>query len=68
MCAIIGAVIKNPSLKDFEALKRVFIESKIRGMHATGISFLPRWTDEIVTVKEPGSLLRFGTDGENGSL
>jgi glutamine phosphoribosylpyrophosphate amidotransferase len=52
MCAVIGAVIKDPSLKDFEALKRVFIESKIRGMHATGISFLPRWTDEIVTIKE----------------
>jgi glutamine phosphoribosylpyrophosphate amidotransferase len=52
MCAVIGAVIKNPSLKDFEALKRVFVESKIRGMHATGMSFLPRWTDEIVTIKE----------------
>jgi glutamine phosphoribosylpyrophosphate amidotransferase len=52
MCAVIGAVIKNPSLKDFESLKRVFVESKIRGMHATGISFLPRWTDEIVTIKE----------------
>jgi len=53
MCAVIGAVIKNPSLKDFEALKRVFIESKIRGMHATGMSFLPNWTDEVVTIKEP---------------
>jgi glutamine phosphoribosylpyrophosphate amidotransferase len=52
MCAVIGAVIKNPSLKDFEALKRVFVESKIRGMHATGISFLPRWTNDIVTIKE----------------
>jgi asparagine synthetase B (glutamine-hydrolysing) len=52
MCAVIGAVIRNPSLKDFEALKRVFLESKIRGMHATGISFLPRWTDEVVTIKE----------------
>jgi glutamine phosphoribosylpyrophosphate amidotransferase len=52
MCAVIGAVIRNPSMKDFEALKRVFIESKIRGMHATGISFLPRWTNDIVTIKE----------------
>ena len=53
MCAVIGAVLKNPTLKDFESLKRVFLESKIRGLHATGISFLPRWTDDIVTLKEP---------------
>ncbi len=52
MCAVIGAVLKNPSLKDFELLKRVFLESKIRGLHATGISFLPRWTNEVVTIKE----------------
>jgi len=52
MCAVIGAVINSPSLKDFEALKRVFIESKIRGMHATGISFLPHWSEKIVTIKE----------------
>lgn len=52
MCAVIGAVLKNPSLKDFETLKRVFLESKIRGLHATGISFLPRWSDEVVTIKE----------------
>jgi glutamine phosphoribosylpyrophosphate amidotransferase len=52
MCAVIGALIKSPSKEDFEALKRVFIESKIRGMHATGISFLPNWTDSIVTIKE----------------
>lgn len=52
MCAVIGTVLKNPSLKDFEALKRVFVESKIRGLHATGISFLPHWTNKIVTIKE----------------
>jgi glutamine phosphoribosylpyrophosphate amidotransferase len=52
MCAVIGALIKSPSKEDFETLKRVFIESKIRGMHATGISFLPSWTDDIVTIKE----------------
>lgn len=52
MCAVIGAVLKNPSLKDFEALKRVFLESRIRGMHATGMSFLPSWSKEIVTIKE----------------
>ena len=35
-------------------LERVFHESKIRGMHATGISFIPAWgKDEIVTIKQP---------------
>jgi len=53
MCAVIGAVLKNPSLKDFQNLKNVFLESKIRGMHATGISFLPNWSSgKIVTIKE----------------
>ncbi len=40
MCAVIGALIKSPSSKDFEALHRVFIESKIRGMHATGLAYI----------------------------
>ena len=52
MCAVIGAVIKAPTRADLELLRRVFHESKIRGLHATGISFLPSWTDKIVTVKE----------------
>lgn len=52
MCAVIGTVLKSPSLKDWEALKRVFVESKIRGLHATGISFLPHWSKKIVTIKE----------------
>lgn len=52
MCAIIGAVISNPNLEDLAMLKRVFLESKIRGMHATGMSFLPAWSDKVVTIKE----------------
>jgi glutamine phosphoribosylpyrophosphate amidotransferase len=52
MCAIIGAFIQNPSLEDFESLKRVFLESRIRGMHATGISFLPSWSDKVITIKD----------------
>jgi asparagine synthetase B (glutamine-hydrolysing) len=52
MCSIIGAVIQKPTADDFEMLKRVFLEAKIRGLHATGISFLPRWTKDIVTIKE----------------
>ena len=52
MCAILSAVLKDPTRDDFETLKRVFVESKIRGMHATGMSFLPHWSKEIVTIRE----------------
>ncbi len=51
MCAVIGTVLKNPSLEDFEMLNRVFQESKIRGMHATGISYVK--DDEVITEKLP---------------
>ena len=40
MCSVIGAIIKEPRAEDFLMLHRVFLESKIRGMHATGISFV----------------------------
>jgi hypothetical protein len=40
MCSVIGAIIKEPRAEDFLMLHRVFLESKIRGMHATGISYV----------------------------
>lgn len=40
MCAIIGVSLLNPSSADFELVRKVFIESKIRGMHATGMTVL----------------------------
>ena len=52
MCSVIGALIQNPTSKDFETIRKVFLESKIRGMHATGISFLPHWSKSVVTIKE----------------
>lgn len=53
MCAVIGTILKDPSKQDFASLRNVFIESKIRGLHATGISFLPKWSTGIETIKEP---------------
>lgn len=38
MCAIVGFLSKNPSAEAIETLKRVFIESKIRGMHSYGFA------------------------------
>lgn len=53
MCAVIGTILQQPSKQDFAMVRRVFHESKIRGMHATGMSFLPKWSDKIETIKEP---------------
>lgn len=39
MCAIIGAVLYNPTSDDFDLLKELFIQSSIRGLHATGYSY-----------------------------
>lgn len=53
MCAVIGAILLKPTKQDFAMIRRVFHESKIRGLHATGMSFLPKWSDKIATIKEP---------------
>jgi glutamine phosphoribosylpyrophosphate amidotransferase len=51
MCSVIGAIIKEPRAEDFLMLHRVFLESKIRGMHATGISYVKH--GQIITDKRP---------------
>lgn len=50
MCGIIGAFLQKPNNVDFSGIKRVFVESKIRGKHATGISYLK--SNKIETIKE----------------
>ena len=40
MCGIIGAYIENPSSLDLTTLADVFRESSIRGLHATGVSWV----------------------------
>lgn len=51
MCAIIGVYLQNPSQDDFDLIRRVFVESKIRGLHATGMSFINK-ENKLITVKE----------------
>ena len=51
MCAIVGAVIAHPTKEDLLMLHRVFLESKIRGMHATGISYVK--DNKVITEKLP---------------
>ena len=40
MCAVIGAFLEKPQSQDLEILNDVFRESSIRGLHATGISWV----------------------------
>ena len=40
MCAVVGAFIENPSSRDLMTLADVFRESSIRGLHATGVSWV----------------------------
>lgn len=58
MCAVIGTIVCNPSDDQLEMIRRVFLESKIRGMHATGISFIGK-DENIHTHKEPVPADRF---------
>jgi glutamine phosphoribosylpyrophosphate amidotransferase len=63
MCSVIGALIQNPTSKDFEIIRKVFLESKIRGMHATGLSYIK--ANSVVTQKLPVSADKFPFDFES---
>ena len=51
MCAVIGAYLRNPSAKDFEIVRQVFLQSSIRGLHATGCSYI--YGGSLKTVRDP---------------
>jgi len=51
MCAVIGVVIQKPTASHFDMIRSVFYESRIRGLHATGLSYLQGGV--IHTFKEP---------------
>jgi glutamine phosphoribosylpyrophosphate amidotransferase len=40
MCAIVGAYLEKPTAFQIETLKRLFVESQIRGKHASGYSMI----------------------------
>lgn len=57
MCTVIGVSIPKVSAKDIELVHRILYESRIRGLHATGVSFLE---DGVIrTVKEPLGAAKF---------
>lgn len=40
MCAIVGCYLESPTSNQIETLKRLFVESQIRGKHATGYTLV----------------------------
>ena len=40
MCAILGAFLESPNQQQIETLKALFVESQVRGKHATGYSMI----------------------------
>jgi glutamine phosphoribosylpyrophosphate amidotransferase len=51
MCSVIGVKLCNVNNEDLDLVKRVFVESRIRGKHATGVSYLKE--GKIYTIKDP---------------
>ena len=77
MCAIIGFISDNPTAIAVETLKRLFIESKIRGMHAYGYAAIQDGhlmehksnglKSLLVTIEKPTRLIghcRYSTSGD----
>lgn len=50
MCGVIGIELDNITNKDLSLIKEIFLQTMIRGKHATGISY--RKGSKIVTIKE----------------
>lgn len=63
MCAVIGTIVQNPSIKQLDMIMQVFLESKIRGMHATGLSYVKNGS--ITTLRLPVPADKFPFDFES---
>lgn len=50
MCGVIGVTIRDFKERDYDLVRNLFIQSMIRGKHATGVSYLK--DNEIHTFKE----------------
>lgn len=51
MCGVLGIALKNVTEEDCDLVRNLFLQSMIRGKHATGVSFVKN--DKVVTIKEP---------------
>lgn len=57
MCGVLGIAIKKPTEQEFELVRRLFVQSMIRGKHATGVSYVKN--DKVHTIKEPVNACTF---------
>jgi glutamine phosphoribosylpyrophosphate amidotransferase len=51
MCGVLGIAIKNFNERDYDLVRSLFIQSMIRGKHATGVSYVKH--DKVATIKDP---------------
>lgn len=51
MCAVIGVSIDQPTDADLSKIRNLFFESRIRGRHATGVTY--QKDGKLITIKEP---------------
>lgn len=65
MCAVIGAFLENPSSRDLTMLADVFYESSIRGLHATGVSWVKDGQIKTVIDSKPANLFLESLDFRN---
>ena len=71
MCAVIGVLMRNPSNLDFEMLHKIFLESSIRGLHATGLSYVKDNIINTISFPVPASKFDFNFSdyvNEDGNL
>lgn len=57
MCGVLGIAIKKPTEKEFELIRGLFVQSMIRGKHATGVSYVKN--SKVHTIKEPVNACTF---------
>jgi len=65
MCAVIGAYIEKPSDLDLVTVAKVFYESSIRGLHATGVSWVSGGQIKTVIDSKPANLFLESLDLRN---
>lgn len=66
MCGIISGKVFKFDKSLFEKIRNLFLESSIRGMHATGISFLKN--EKCYSYIEPASSIEFFNNEENNKV
>jgi len=51
MCGVLGIAIRNFNERDYDLVRSLFIQSMIRGKHATGVSYVKN--GRVNTIKDP---------------